>query len=354
MNRFKKKTFLLPLALCALSALVALGGCQKKEEPQKEEEPTAPVVQEVARSPLTGLPISKELEGKRPMAIMINNVKKSIPQSGVGSADVIYECRVEGEFTRLMLVMDDYENLPTTGSVRSSREYFLDFAANHGAIYTHAGGSQEAYAQMKSRNIDHMDGVNMSLPDTFWRDSWRKKNMGLEHSLMTNGEGLVAGIQQLGIDTQLPEDFTPGFSFLKEVTPLSGDPATLIKVPYTGYITAQFDYDSQSGTYLKSQYGAPHIDTLTQEQLSFQNVLVLFAPHKLRGDKEGHVDVDFTGTGEGYYCSTGTMVPIQWQKDDPDEAMTLTTADGKPLQMNPGKTYVSVAATDIQQKVTIE
>ena len=60
----------------------------------------------------------------------------------------MYECIVEGGYTRLMMLAMDYENLPVVGSVRSSREYYLDFAANHDAIYIHAGGSEQAYTEI--------------------------------------------------------------------------------------------------------------------------------------------------------------------------------------------------------------
>ena len=114
---------------------------------------------------------------------MINNIEVATPQEGVSYADIMYECVVEGWQTRLMMVVSEYESLPVVGSVRSSREYYLDFAANHDAIYIHAGGSQQAYAEIKQRKVDNLDGVNMYIPNMFYRDSWRQQNMGYEHSL---------------------------------------------------------------------------------------------------------------------------------------------------------------------------
>ena len=84
-------------------------------------------------NPLTGLAAEKDLSATRPAAIMINNIKVSCPQIGVSQADVMYECLVEGGYTRLMMLAADYESLPEVGSVRSARDYYLDLAADYEA-----------------------------------------------------------------------------------------------------------------------------------------------------------------------------------------------------------------------------
>ena len=42
-------------------------------------------------SPLSGLPMGKEWVNRRPVAIMLNNLKEALPQLGQSQADVIYE-----------------------------------------------------------------------------------------------------------------------------------------------------------------------------------------------------------------------------------------------------------------------
>ena len=117
------------------------------------------------KNPLTGMPCSVDYSNSRPMAIMINNIKKATPQAGISNAEIIYECSVEGGITRLMALVCDYANLPEIGSVRSSREYYLDIAQSHDAIYTHCGGSEKAYSEINVRKIDNIDGVNGSYSE---------------------------------------------------------------------------------------------------------------------------------------------------------------------------------------------
>lgn len=103
-------------------------------EPETESE-TEPETEEETKEPerifnyLNGYTTTKELRDRRPVAIMINNIKNSLPQEGICDGDIYYECSAEGGITRIMMLVSDYEKLGTVGSVRSSRDYFVDFLA---------------------------------------------------------------------------------------------------------------------------------------------------------------------------------------------------------------------------------
>ncbi len=132
--------------LLAAMVLSAAAGCGKKKEEPKEEppveestptptptetptpEPTPEPMEGKARSYLTGEWIDGELAKKRPLAVMIGNTSDALPQYGISAADVIYEVPVEGSYTRLMAIFQDYSGLEKIGSVRSCRHYFIHFA----------------------------------------------------------------------------------------------------------------------------------------------------------------------------------------------------------------------------------
>ena len=118
-----KRTVALLLAVVMLFGLTACGG-------KEEEETTEPVTTEVTTTAaplapakinrLTGLAtLSKEAYGKRPVAIMINNVRAALPQYGVSAADIMFEVIVEGGITRMMAVYGDYTKIPNVCSIRS-------------------------------------------------------------------------------------------------------------------------------------------------------------------------------------------------------------------------------------------
>lgn len=318
-------------------------------EAATEPEVTEPVIEDVIVNPLTGLETDVDYRLRRPVAIMINNIKVATPQEGVSYADIMYECVVEGQQTRLMMVVSDYESLPTVGSVRSSREYYLDFAANHDAIYMHAGGSNQAYVEIKSRKVDNLDGVNDNGVSyrCFWRDAWRKSNMGFEHSLMTSGEKITVGIEYKKCNTELAENFDSPLDFVPLGTvrvPEGGD-ATYLRVSYSGAHKPYFEYSATDGVYYRWQFlGDKHIDNTAGVQLSFTNIIVLYLPTYSTGDSYLHMDVSTTGTGEGYYLTAGKYEKITWEKVDEDTPVKLYNEDGEELLVNRGKTFFQICS----------
>lgn len=308
------------------------------EEKPMEEQPVLPEF----INKLTGEETTEELANIRPVALMINNLKQALPQQGISQADIIYEVLAEGGITRLLCLFTDYATLPETGSVRSSRDYYIDLSDAHDAIYVHSGTSPQATAVLNERKTDHMDGIYFSTP--FYRNSERWKNMGQEHSLMTTGEGLVKGIEQKGFRTE--SDAKQPFTFNLTDTPLaSGKTANKMTLTFSYYQTVELEYDETVGVYLKKQYGVPHIDANNETQLTFENAVVLYCEQgAIKGDDYGRLYVNFYGDGEGQYMSNGEYKNIKWHKDSRTSTYTLYEEDGTTeLLLNPGKTYVAIA-----------
>ena len=255
----------------------------------------------------------------------------------------------------MMLVMD-YEDLPVVGSVRSSREYYLDFAANHDAIYVHAGGSEQAYTEMSQRKVDHLDGVNMYIPNMFYRDTWRQQNMGYEHSLMTDGKRIADGIKYVKCRTEMKSDFDSPLDFVKysEIETL-GNPGTYLQVTYHAGHKPYFKYDEKEGVYYRWQFkGDKHMDNTANKQLSFTNVIVLYLPTVDTKDEKGHKDVETVGSGEGYYFTMGTYEKITWKKSGVDDPIKLYDESGEELLINRGKTFFQICTTSMKDSTVIQ
>lgn len=321
-------------------------------ETETETEPveTQPVlVVPEYTNPLTGLGTTREdLYESRPVAIMINNLRGALPQEGIADADIMYECLVEGGITRLMAVVSDYESLGAIGSIRSCRHYYLDLAKNYDAIYIHAGGSDQGYIEIKNRGVNNLDGVNMYVPNMFYRDQDRLKVMSYEHTLMTDGARIAEGIKFKKYRTELLDEFKnkDAFNFVEFGTrrELSGENAESVVLPYSNYQTARFDYDKLTNSYYRFQFvDAPHIDGTTGKQLSFTNILILFCDVKAVGDAAGHLDITTENQmGEGYYISGGKAEAITWSKLSEDAPTVYYGADGSELSVNRGKTFISI------------
>ncbi len=329
---------------------------ENNEETNNEDE--VPEKPAVFKNVLTGLETTEYLSRQRPIAVMFNNIYAALPQIGISKVDVLYEITVEGAITRLMGVVTDWATLPTIGSVRSSRDYFIDISDAHNAIYVHAGGSDYAYSVLWERGTDRIDGTNGGYASgaAFYRDSERLKTMATEHTLVTNGEKLAVAIGKNNFNTTYKDGFVPPFTFADKCTAPEGNDANYVYIPFSFYAQSYLDYDPDKNVYLKGQYlgtrssldmhGSPHIDGATGTQLEFTNVLVMFAYHSGALDDKGRISVDFTGTGDGYYVSCGKAKPIVWKKESRTSSYKLYEVDGTTeLIMNPGKTYAAIAPT---------
>jgi hypothetical protein len=321
---------------------------EPKPEPSPEPSVLEPEEEPGPTNPLTGLAMEEEKINDRPIAVMLNNIQAALPQQGNSMADMIYEVVTEGGITRMLGVYQSLDDVPTIGSVRSSRTCYLELALGHDAIYVHAGGSEEAYAKLDEWEVDHMDGVRgkFSYADAglFWRDRDRIEGQwyALEHSLVTTGEAIQKNLERSKFRLEHSEGYTTALSFAKDGTPVGGETAKKITVPFSGYKTGVFTYDTETNTYLAEEYGKPYIDGNTGEQVAVTNVLTLRTVIENTGDSKGHTNVKLTGGGDGWFACGGKIVPITWEKAERTEPFRYYTEDGEPLVLGRGKSYVNI------------
>lgn len=285
----------------------------------------------------------------RPLAIMINNIEQSLPQAGVGDADVIYEFVVEGGITRLLAIYNDYESIEKVGTIRSCRPYYVTTALEFDAIYVHFGQSTQGQEEIDRTGIDHISGLSSYSSIAFYRSSDREA----PHNVYSTGEMLKAGVDYIGCTTEHYNGYNGKFKFNEEDTAPSGESVNKLMLEMTYYTQPWFEYDSANKVYKRFQFGGAQIDELTGEQLTFKNIIIQFA-HYTTLNEEDRQAIDLIGSGDGYYVSDGVLVPITWRKSSDTSITKYYTEDGNELMLNPGKTYVTVFESDNVDKVTWE
>ncbi len=291
-------------------------------------------------NPLTGEnTLAKTAVNKRPIGVMINNIKASLPQRGIAKADLYYEAVAEGGITRILALFSDIDTIPDLGSLRSARHYYLSLAMGHNAIYCHFGGSAYALNYIKDNNINTVNFISTSAS---YRDPDRVGKYAYEHTAFTDGERLKKAISKRNIETDAKVNNAFKFGDNSEIL-AGGNVATNILVPFSGSTKATYTYDAESGLYKKGQFGTDHIDAATGETLAVKNVIVLQTTvgSLANADKNGRLEFDLS-SGTGYYACDGKIVHITWKKGGYSDAMKYYTLDGKELVVTPGKTYVSI------------
>lgn len=315
-------------------------------EPEPEPEPVYPYT-----NPLTGEGLMEDISGKRPIAVMFNNLEKALPQLGVGEADVIYEIVAEGGITRMMALFQDVEGVGNLGSIRSARDYYVNLARGHDAIYVHAGGSPQAYEAIKNWGVSAIDFVNGPNGVDSWRDAQRRSTAGYEHSLLTSSANLVEQMPSW-FRQEHKEGYQVGWTFDKQL-PAGGTGAQKLTVPFSTYKTGYFTYDDQSGQYAISQHingkDRVYVDGNTDEPVQVSNVLVLYTHISLiPGDSAGRMSVGTTGSGQGLLLRDGQVYPITWQRESGSGCYRFVGENGGDIPLKPGSSYINVVSSSAQ------
>lgn len=312
-------------------------------------EPTeAPSTEPANVNLLTGLPtLTDGAIGKRPVAVMVNNVDAALPQYGISAADLIFELPVEYDLTRLMAVYGDYTQIPEVCSIRSCRYYYPILAVGFDAIYVNWGMNESvARPTVNSMDIDQYDGDEYGFGDCFGRDKARyESGYAWEHTGVFHGPNFPSVLEKDKVRTDLKEDKTgTAFNFVemdKNAAP-NGEDAQKVRVDF-GANYSVFTYDEENHEYLKNFKDSPHMDGISKEQLKFENVIVLETEIKPYPGDEVIKYVDWEGgeNAKGYYISEGKMVPITWSKAGMYDPLKFFGANGNELQLNRGKSYIA-------------
>lgn len=373
-----KKTVQKILALVLIAAtLLSVASCGAEKEPEitaaisteetlAEETTEETVIPEETypefMNPYTGLACDEALVGKRPIAIMFNNLREALPQSGLTKCEVLYEVLTEGGILRMCGIILDYENAGQLGTVRSCRPYFVHIATANDAIYVHAGGNGYGYDEIRALGANDIDfgkngPYNAGGRAVFWRDQSRlNRGVALEHTLFTNGENLAAAVQLREYRTTLNNPKFTAFNFKVKAAPdETGRDVVNVTIPHSSYSVSKFSYNAVDHLYYHSQYDAPHVDGENNQQVATENVFILFADEGIYADqiKTSYRWVNMVGQGTGYYLSEGKCVDIVWKRADSQSPYQYFTKSGEELKVNPGKSYVSIVDNKTADRVEL-
>lgn len=366
---FMKKTLL--LAALSLSVSILLCGCgDDKTEPNIIEEVTLENTEEKApaeqttdivaedevppeegmvRSKLTNEWVTADIGSLRPLAVMIPNDKSALPQYNISEAEILYECLVEGEITRLMAIYEDWTNLERVGNIRSCRDYFVYWAFEWDTIYIHAGGPfyiDEVIGRKDTNNINAL----VAPSGVFFRSTDRSA----PQNLYLNGSDIVKEANRLGYEMTPRSGYADSnhFQFASASKPnmleeygSAAANATKIDLSNAYPVTQTwFEYNAEDGLYYRFQKpsGGAHMDEATGEQLAFKNVLIQFTYHEVRDDN-GYLAFQCSDTSrDGWYFTNGKGIHVNWKKTSDYGATRYYDDNGKEITLNTGKTMICI------------
>ncbi len=302
--------------------------------------------EETAACPLCGEVVTKGLLLHRPLAVCVDNQAQARPQSGLNDACLVYEVLAEGGITRFVAFFL-HKDTAAIGPVRSLRPYFLDLTMPLGAVVAHVGGSPAALADVADLRPTAMDIDEMGYPEAFWRSEERKA----PHNCYTGTSLLRSASLDLGYEVKRLSGTTPvAFNFgpaPDKVALPAGQSVSRFTLHYAagaGEYAVTYDYDEESGQWVRYLSGRAHLDSATGKQLRAGTVIVQYVQSSIiPGDPEGRLEVDLAGKGQGLVFCQGRVFEVKWSKASRTSVCTYTDASGDPLTLPPGPVWVLVA-----------
>ncbi|MFC8922188.1 DUF3048 domain-containing protein [Cellulosimicrobium sp. NPDC057127] len=333
------------LALVAALALGACGGAPlapatETVQPGPEvvrggpPEPDVPVVW-----PLTGV-ATEEVAARPALAVKIENAPAARPQTGLEDADVVWEEVVEGGITRFVAVY--HSRAPElVGPVRSVRPMDPAIVAPLHGVLAYTGGQPPfvdavGAAGVQSVVMDHGD-------DGFVTTRERRA----PHNVYGELEAFWA---QADADRTSPPPAQ--LEHAREAgtgtATVAGAPAGRLDVRLTHSGRAVWDWAADQGAFVRSEGDRPAVSA-DGDRLAATNVVLVAATMvntPFRDPAGAPVpETQLVGSGDAVVPSGGKHVAVSWSKAAVDAPLVLTGADGQPVRLEPGNSWIELVPT---------
>jgi hypothetical protein len=260
---------------------------------------------------------------------------------------VVFEHLSEGGITRLTAIFYS-RDAGRVGSIRSARLIDLEIPLMYDAAFGYSGSSQPIKEMIRASSFfDQVISPDFGH-DGFYRVSEAAERF--EDTMFTDTFILRAILQQRGQDH--PPELPGGLAFHPDAPP-GGTPASRIELKYAA--TSAFWYFNPSlGRYQRWSDGERHLDASNEEQLTFDNVVVIRAHHQeteIIEDSLGSrsIQIQIWGKGPLTLFRDGLRYDGQWRRGAPDEMLSAYDEAGNLLPLSPGTTFFQVVPLEFER-----
>ncbi len=295
------------------------------------------------RDPLTGVRVEHAQTNKQIYGVMIDEHVDARPQSGIDQAFLVIEAPVEAGIPRLLAFFSEDQKVDEIGPVRSARPYFIDWANEFDALYTHVGGSNEALDKIST-------GITFDL-NQFWHDPqfWRSSDRNAPHNVYTSTDLLGAYVKS---KTDAGHASNPLYGVWKFKDPdLSVDGVEQdFSIAYAGAdYTTSWSFDSVAKNYILDP-----VDYRVDANVRAENVAVVVTDVAII-DAVGRRSVRTIGEGKAFVFQDGKKIEAVWKKPSATERLRFFDGTRNEIEMNAGVTWIEIVGNKSQlQEVPLE
>ena len=292
---------------------------------------TTTTVPVTIRQPLTGEPLdSAEEIIQRPalVAKIDNNAAAVANHSGLAVADIVFEEVVEGRTTRFAAVFHSQSSDPI-GPIRSGRTQDIDlFTSFFFPLFVWSGGNPGV-----TRAINESTLINMG-PNTA-RGYFRGPGSA-PHNFYTTTDVIW---EQGPADPPVPP--RQQYVYLEADETFEGDASAGVKAR-VGSESIEWTWNAEFSKFDRSQRGRAHDDKLFG-RIRATNVVVMGVPYRPSRVDRNSPEAQTVGTGPVWVFSGGQVVTGSWTREVNTEPLSFVTADGDPIALSPGNTWIELA-----------
>ena len=286
--------------------------------------------------PLTGLE-SGEVAARPALAVKIENSVDARPQTGLNSADIVWEQVVEGGITRFVAVY--HSTVPAeVGPVRSLRPMDAAIAGPLDGLMAFAGGLRPF--------VDAATAEGLQVLGDEGSGFYRVKTRYAPHNLYADPAKLLARADAAH-QTAPAAQFTVAAPDQQSTAVVAGAPAAALTLKLSGVSHPRWTWDP-AGQWLRAEGNNPAVEAdgtpLRAANVVVLRVTVVNTPFR---DPAGNPvpETQMVGTGEALVATGGRTLTATWTKNSAGEPVTLTGADGQPVLLAPGNTWVELVPT---------
>ena len=324
--------------------------------------PNGPYTYPEGTNPLTGLPYpDNEAMSRRNLIVKVSNYPPIVrPQTGINLADVVYEVEAEGGVTRFAAIFRS--NSPDrVGPIRSARLLELELLPMYHSLLAYSGASEPVQNLIMTSDYVYQtysplkgDGCQDS---GFCRDP-QTPNIDFEHTLYLNTQTLYGSATRRNVNYGMR---AWGFAFSENPSP-DGMSVNDIYIEWYGQADARWQYQSDTGRYIRFTDNEPHMDAGDGQQLWADNLVIIEVPHVERPDlfppgaDYWSLGIELWDYGRAYVARDGQFYQGYWRRENtnPGTALQLVFDDNTHIMLTPGRSWVTIVRNLSQATISEE
>lgn len=286
--------------------------------------------------PLTGV-ATAEVAQRPAVAVKIENTNLARPQEGLDQADVVWETIVEFDVSRFVAVFQS--QVPKeVGPIRSVRPMDPAIVAPLRGPLVFSGGQPGILALIPQA------GIQAISHDAGAAGLYRVSYRSAPHNVYGDLPTLMASADA-SHSAPPPAQFSFALRAEQATARLAGRAASTLAFRLSSASSPSWGWDAASGTWLRSE-GTTPATVASGARIAATNVVSVTAQHPGTGfgAQNGAVvpTYELVGEGAATVATGGMVIDGTWRKAATDQPMQLFAADGSPILLAPGNTWVEL------------